>query len=95
MGCVDVDWIHLAQGKILMNAVTRNTVFWDIAYLSIYRSTALLLGLGRFFSFLNLDTVDRSPWTGISPSQGHYLHTEQHKQKKPHSQQCIEWDSNP
>jgi hypothetical protein len=56
-----------------------------------------LLDLGRFFSFLILHTVGRTPWTGdqpvarpqsvrllgrgISLSQGRYLHTEQHKHR--------------
>jgi hypothetical protein len=40
-----------------------------------------LLGRGRFFSFLIFYTVGRTPWTGISPSQGLYLHTEQHKHR--------------
>jgi hypothetical protein len=40
-----------------------------------------MLGLGHFFSFLILYTVDRTPWTGIGPSQGRYLHTEQHKHR--------------
>jgi hypothetical protein len=46
---------------------------------SIHPSTALQsfwLDSGRFFSFLILYTVGRTPWTGISPSQGRYLHTE-------------------
>jgi hypothetical protein len=38
-----------------------------------------LLDLGRFYSFLILHTIGRTPWTGISPSQGRYLHTERHK----------------
>jgi hypothetical protein len=38
-------------------------------YLSIYLSMALhpLLDLGRFFSFLILYTVGRTPWTGDQP----------------------------
>jgi hypothetical protein len=36
-------------------------------YLSIYGSTVLLLGLGSFFSFLILYTVDRTPWMGDRP----------------------------
>jgi hypothetical protein len=40
-----------------------------------------LLDLGRFFSFLILYKVGRTPWTGIRPSQGLYLHTEQHKHR--------------
>jgi hypothetical protein len=43
-----------------------------IIYLSIYLSIYLwlyspLLGLGRFFSFLNLNTVGRTAWTGDQP----------------------------
>jgi hypothetical protein len=34
-----------------------------------------------FFSLLILYTVGRTPRTGISPSQGLYLHTEQHKHR--------------
>jgi hypothetical protein len=41
-----------------------------------------LLGLGRLFSFLIRYRVGRIPWTGISLSQGLYLHTEQHEQNK-------------
>jgi hypothetical protein len=40
-----------------------------------------LLGFGRFFRFLILYTVGRIPWMGISPSQGIYLQTEQHKHR--------------
>jgi hypothetical protein len=56
---------------------------------SVYGSTVLLLDLGCFFSFLILYTVVRTSWTGISPSQGRYLHTE--RRRRP----CLEWDSNP
>jgi hypothetical protein len=40
-----------------------------------------LLSLGSFFSFLIVHKVGRAPWTGISPPQGIYLHTEQHKHR--------------
>jgi hypothetical protein len=40
------------------------------------------VGPWPLFEFLNLYTVGRTPWTGGSPSQGRYLHTEQHKQNK-------------
>jgi hypothetical protein len=36
-------------------------------YLPTYGSTALLLDLGGFFSFLILYTVGRIPWTGDQP----------------------------
>jgi hypothetical protein len=35
--------------------------------LSVYGSTVFLLNLGRFFSFLILYTVGRTPWTGDQP----------------------------
>jgi hypothetical protein len=35
--------------------------------LSIYGYTVLLLDLGRFFSFLILYTIGRTPWTGDQP----------------------------
>jgi hypothetical protein len=38
---------------------------------------------------------DRIPWT-ISPSQGRYLHTGQHKHRiNAHRHPCLKWDSNP
>jgi hypothetical protein len=36
-------------------------------YLFIYDSTVLLLDIGRFFSFLILYTVGRTPWTVDQP----------------------------
>jgi hypothetical protein len=44
-----------------------------------------LWDLGCFFSFLFIYAVGRTPGMGISPSQGSYLHTEQHKQYKIHT----------
>jgi hypothetical protein len=58
-------------------------------YLPTYGSTALL-HLGRFFSFLiYTQSIGLLEW-GISPSQRHYLHTEQHKQNK-HTQTSMPW----
>jgi hypothetical protein len=47
---------------------------------SAYGSILLLLDLGRFFGFLIFYTVGLLGW-GISPSQGSYLHTDQHKHR--------------
>jgi hypothetical protein len=48
------------------------------------------------FLFLNLRTVGKTPWTGISPSQGRYLHTELLKHRIiAHIHPCLEWNSNP
>jgi hypothetical protein len=55
-----------------------------------------LLGLGCFFSFLNFYIVGRTRWTGISPSQGRYMHTGQHKYRiNAHRYPCLKWDWNP
>jgi hypothetical protein len=51
-----------------------------IIIININGSTALLLGIVRFFSFLTLYTVGRTLKLGNSPSQGLYLHAEQHKE---------------
>jgi hypothetical protein len=39
------------------------------------------VGRWPLFSFLILYAVGRTPWTGISPPQGRYLHTGQHKHR--------------
>jgi hypothetical protein len=55
-----------------------------------------LVDLGRFFSFLIFTQSVGLLERGISPSQGHYLHAEQHKNRinaRRHS--CLEWGSNP
>jgi hypothetical protein len=62
-------------------------------YLSIYGS-ASLVGFGRVFQFLYLNTVGRIPWVGISPSQGRYIYTEQHKHRiNAGRHPCLKWDS--
>jgi hypothetical protein len=43
---------------------------------------SLLLGLGRIFNFLIYTQSVGLLGRGISPSQGRYLHTEQHKQNE-------------
>jgi hypothetical protein len=59
-------------------------------YLFIYGSTILLLDLSRFFSFLFLYIVGRTPWTGDQPFGSRYLHTEQHKENKS-TQTSMPW----
>jgi hypothetical protein len=64
-------------------------------HISIYGSTALV-DLGRFFSFLIHTQSVGLFGGGISPSQGRYLHTKQHKPTiNSHRNPCLEWDSNP
>jgi hypothetical protein len=67
----------------------------QLIYLFVHASTALCWTLTAF-KFLNPITVGRTPWTGMSPSQGRYLHTEQHRHRiNAHRHPCLEWDSNP
>jgi hypothetical protein len=55
-----------------------------------------LLDLGRFFSFFIPYTFGRTPWMEISPSQGRYLHTGQHKHRiNAHRYPCLEWGLEP
>jgi hypothetical protein len=55
-----------------------------------------LLGLGHFFSFLNFLQSVGVLGQGIIPSQGCYLHTEQHKHGiNAHRHPCLKWNSNP
>jgi hypothetical protein len=56
-----------------------------------------LFGPGLFFDFVIFFTQSVGLLgRGISPSQGRYLHTEQHKQeKRAHRHPCFELDSNP
>jgi hypothetical protein len=52
-------------------------------------------GSWPFFQFLKIYTVGLLG-RGISPSQGHYLHTEQHKHRiNAHRHPCLGWNSNP
>jgi hypothetical protein len=61
---------------------------WTSSCQPIYDSTALV-DLRHFFSVLILYTVDATPWAGISPSQGRYVHTEQHKHRIKRTQTSM------
>jgi hypothetical protein len=50
-----------------LHAINNDASDTDMNRLSICGSTVLLLELGRFFSFLFLYTVGRTPWTGTQP----------------------------
>jgi hypothetical protein len=65
-------------------------------YPSIYCST-VLVDLGRFFNFLIYSHSIGLLGRGIIPSQGLYLHREQHKHRINDTdiRVCLEWDSNP
>jgi hypothetical protein len=68
------------------------TVF--VCYRFRYDSTALGV-LGCLFSFLIYTQSVGLLGRGISPSQGGYLHTEQHKHRiNAHKHPFLEWDPN-
>jgi hypothetical protein len=62
-------------------------------YLSLYNP---FFGYWSIFQFLNIIQSVGLLGRGISPSQGRYLYTEQHKHRiNAHRYPCPEWDSNP
>jgi hypothetical protein len=87
--------------KSTYSETTEASIYLSI-YLSIYPFVRLFVCLSVYgclwslFQFFILYTVDRTPFTGDQPRQGHYLHTEQHKHGiNTHTHPCLEWDSNP
>jgi hypothetical protein len=57
-----------------------------------------LLGLGRFFSFLFLYIVGRTPWTGYQPVARPlptHRTTQTQNKRTQYRHTCLEWDSNP
>jgi hypothetical protein len=85
-------WNSFVLDELYCNAHTQGTLYvvrfvlYSITLqkkknLFIYDSTVLSLDLGRFFCFLILYTVGRTPKTGIGASKGRYLHTRQHKRR--------------
>jgi hypothetical protein len=64
-------------------------------HLFLYGSTALV-DLGPLFLVLNYTQAVGLLGSGISASQGRYLHTEQHQHGiNAHRHACLEWESNP
>jgi hypothetical protein len=66
-------------------------------YLSIYGFTVVLLDLSRFFSFLILYTVSRTPWMSDQPvaRPPPTYTTTQTQNKRTHRHSFLECDSNP
>jgi hypothetical protein len=74
-------------------------LLWSMCKVSIYYLSMALrpfIWLWSLFQFLNLYTVGRTTWTGVSPSQGHYLHTGEHKHRiNANRHPSLKWNSNP
>jgi hypothetical protein len=65
-------------------------------YLSIYGSTALFWTLDAFWDFWSFTQSVGILRRRISPSQGRYLHTGQHKHRiNAHRHPYLKWDSKP
>jgi hypothetical protein len=96
--------------KCKISLVKRDLSYWycmllflipQISLMFLFSSVSLSLwlysplDLGRFFRFLIYIQSVGLLGRGISPSQGCYLHAEQHKRRiKAHRHSFLEWDSN-
>jgi hypothetical protein len=88
-------WNYLGRKIQAFKLLYRTLSIYLSISLSVYGSTAVM-DLGRFFSFLIYTQSVGLRGRGTSPSQGLYLHTEQHKHNiNADTHSCIEWDSNP
>jgi hypothetical protein len=68
---------------------------WNNCF-SLYGSTALCWDWTAFSVSWSFTQSVRLLERGISPSQGRYLHTWQHKHRiNTHKHSCLKWDSNP
>jgi hypothetical protein len=98
--------VVLSQKTVLFNislcCMIKQTAFRRTSHilqghnLSLWLSV-LLLELGRFFSFLVLFTVGRTPLTGDQPvAKPLPTHRKtQTQNKRTHRHPCLKWDSNP
>jgi hypothetical protein len=94
--------IYLKHSRSLKVAVQRLVLWPTLIHLSIYLSIYLSMTLQTFVRpwllYLVLDFFTQSIGLlgrGISPLQGRYLHTGQHKHRiNAHRYPCLEWDSN-
>jgi hypothetical protein len=99
----DLRWHKEAEFRSLLHGIRSseikagdiNRILTVGIYLWLYSP---LLVLGRFFSFLILYTVGRTPSTGDQPvSRSLPTHTTTQTQNKgtQYRHSCLEWDSNP
>jgi hypothetical protein len=70
-------------------------IWFIYTYLPIYGSTALCWALASFSVSWSFTQSVGLLGRGIIPSQGRYLHTEQHKHRiNAHKHSSFKWDSN-
>jgi hypothetical protein len=84
--------------KYVGYSVSRPTLEQIIIIINIIMALQPLLGLGRFFSFLILYTVGRTPWTGDQPAARPLLKqrtTQTQNKPTQYRHPCLEWDSKP
>jgi hypothetical protein len=85
------------KGYILYNVQTRTRIH-TYGNITTYLPMALqpLWTLAAFSALIHTQQSVGLLWRVISPSQGRYLRTEQHKHGiNAHRHPCLDWDSNP
>jgi hypothetical protein len=92
-------WIMKFTSTIITNPVPTSQRAHCVSITNTYLSTALqpFVWSWPLFQFLDLFTQSVGLLgRGISPLQGRYLHTGQHKHRiNAHRHPCFKWDSNP
>jgi hypothetical protein len=94
---LDLKHVSSVTYKLLIsNHFPTNLLIRRLTHCLFYYGSTALMGLGSFFSFLiYTQSVELLGWR-ISPSQGLYLHIEQHKHRQNTDRySCLDWDSNP
>jgi hypothetical protein len=82
--------------KLNIDKVVSKLILTHIHVISLSIDLQPFVRLGGFFSFLIFSQLVGLLGRGISPSQGRYLHTDEHKHRtNAHRHPCLEWDSNP
>jgi hypothetical protein len=87
--------IHCSQHHSALRILSSSQHRWLLKYDSMAPQPSCMC-LGRLFSLLIYTQSVGLHGRGISPSQGRYLHIEQHKYRiNAHRNACQEWNSNP
>jgi hypothetical protein len=101
-GWIALRFLLILSSNLRLSLASGFFLFYLSIYPSIHPSIHPSLAIEPFFgpwslfSFLILYTVGGTPWTGIRPSRGRYLHrTTQTRNKHTHIHPLLEWDSNP
>jgi hypothetical protein len=79
--------------KVSINPIIQSKIRLQFTHTSLFMTICLSVALQPLWAYTQAVGLFGR---GISPSQGRYLHTEQHKDRiNAHRRACLEWDSNP